>query len=141
MKGKLNHFLAAILLLCMVACNQRLEQTVRAARFSILDSDTACGEPSHRTLEIELLASHPAERAIIRLNGEDMRWDAIAPVLRDIYSVRAEKFVYVRVEPGVSSSDQLELDRLLEGAGTQRLCALDYKAPHKYIDQSVSTSE
>ena len=119
----------------IVRWDQRLRQE---ARFSVLDSDTACGETSYRTLEIELLPSTTGGRAVIQLNGNSSNWDTLETILHDVYLTRAEKFIYLRVGPGVNSLDESEMFHLIERGGVERLCLLDPKAPHKYTERPPS---
>jgi hypothetical protein len=85
------------------------------------------------TLEIELHVPKSPGRALITMNGVGYSWEKISSILRDAYALRKEKFVYLRVEPDVSDSDERAMFYLIEDAGTERLCYLDSKAPHKYI--------
>jgi hypothetical protein len=132
--------LYGLLLLSTIGC-QRFKDARDAAHFSILDSDTACGETSYRTLEIELIAPKTAGRAIVNLNGKNLGWEDLAARLHDLYSVRQEKFVYLTIEPGVNDSLQSEMFHLIERAGTERLCLLDFKSPHKYIKQVIPLAQ
>jgi hypothetical protein len=113
----------------------------QAARFSVLDSDTACGETSYRILEIDLLSSESSKPGPITLNGNVAGWNTIGPTLRDLFSVRQEKFVYVRVGSHVAPSDYSEMSRLIEDAGAERLCLLDSKAPRKYVPQIIGGAQ
>ena len=128
MRANLKCTLYGLLLLSTIGC-QHLKDARDAAHFSVLDSETACGETTYRTLEIELLAPKTAGRAIVNLNGNNSGWEKLATTLHDLYSVRQEKYVYLRVGPDVATSDQSEMFHLIERAGTERLCLLDFKSP------------
>ena len=137
MRTLLKCTLVAILLVCtailalrIARWNQRMKQ---AARFSVLDSDTACGKTASRTLQIDLITPKSAGRAVITLNGESSSWDQIGPALTAILSTRVEKLVYLKSAPGVSSADYSEMSHLIERAGADRLCLLDPNTPRKYI--------
>lgn len=140
MRANLKLPLFGLLLLSTIGC-RRFKEARDAAHFSILDSDTACGETSYRALEIELLARKTAGRATVNLNGRNSSWEDLATRLHDLYSVRKEKYVYFRVEPDVATSDQSEMFHLIERAGTERLCLLDFKAPHKYTTQLIPLAQ
>ena len=144
MRTTLKCTLVAILLVCtwiavvrVVRWDQRLRQ---AAHFSVLDSDTACGKTDSRTLQIDLITPKSAGRALITLNGNNSSWDTIGPTLTGVLSTRMEKFVYVRSDPGVSSSDYSEMSHLIESAGAERLCLLDPIAPRKYVPLIIGRS-
>ena len=120
----------AILVVRIARWNQRLKQQ---ARFSVLDSDTACGKTDYHTLEIEVLVPKPGQRAGIQLNGNSSTWEEMPVILRDVFSVRMEKFIYLRVAPEVDPSDHSDVFHLIEKAGAERLCVLDSNAPRKYV--------
>jgi hypothetical protein len=136
---RLTYRVGTLFLLFTLSCS-RLKQAEQAAHFSILDSETACGETGYRTMEIELLAFKTGERAMIQVNGNGARWDTIEALLHDVYLTRVEKFIYFRVAPGVSSSDESEMFHLIERAGIERLCILDSKTPHKYAKQLIPSA-
>ena len=143
MRTELNT-LVVILLVCtatlvvqMARLHQRLKQ---AARFSVLDSDTACGKTDARTLQIDLITPKSSGRAAITLNGNISSWDTIGPTLTGLFSTRVEKFVYVTSDPGVNSSDYSAMSHLIESAGAERLCLLDSNAPHKYVPLIVGSA-
>jgi hypothetical protein len=140
MRTNLGCKLYVLLLRGTIGC-QRFKDARAAAHFSILDSDTACGETGYHTLEIELLAPKTAGRAIVNLNEKNLGWEALAARLHDLYSVRQEKFVYLRIQPGLNDSDQSEMFHLIEKAGTERLCLLDFKSPHKYTKQVIPLAQ
>lgn len=72
-------------------------------------------------------------RASITLNGTPLSWEHAPTYLNEVYAARKERFAYLRIDPGVSDSDQKEMFRLMEHLATERLCLLDFKAPHKYM--------
>src|SRR5262245_61656742 len=144
MRTTLKCTLVAILLICTATAvvqiarlHQRLKQ---AARFSVLDSDTACGKTDSRTLQIDLIMPKSSGRAAITLNGNTSSWDAIGPTLTGLFSTRAEKFVYVTSAPGVSDSDYSAMSHLIESAGAERLCLLDSHAPRKYVPMIIGNT-
>ena len=136
MRTTLKCTLVAILSVCTVISVVRiarwLQQLKQQARFSVLDSDTSCGKTDHQTLELKVLTAKDSKRATLQLNGNSSNWDEMPAVLNGLFSVRAEKFIYLRVAPDVSSSDESNAFHLIEKAGAERLCLLDFKAPHKY---------
>jgi hypothetical protein len=140
MRTSLRCKLYVLLALSTIGC-QRFKDARNAAHFSILDSDTACGETSYRTLEIELLASKTADRAIVDLNGKNLSWDDLTARLHNLYSVRQEKFVYLRIGPDVNDSEQSRIFHMIERAGTERLCLLDFKSPPKYTKQVIPLAQ
>lgn len=144
MRTTLKCTLVVVLLVCAAIFAVRIarwdQHLKQMARFSVLDSDTACGKTDSRTLQIDLIAPKSAGRAAITLNGNSSSWDAIGPTLTGLFSTRVEKFVYVRSNPGVSSSDYSEMSHLIESAGAERLCLLDYNAPRKYVPLIVGNA-
>ncbi|HEY7403400.1 MAG TPA: hypothetical protein VIB39_07760 [Candidatus Angelobacter sp.] len=92
-------------------------------------------------MEIDLLVSKTGKRAAIRLNGNDSSWDSLSEILRGLFSVRVEKFVYLKSEPGVNSSDESAVSHLIEDAGAERLCIQDFKAPRKYVPQIIGGTQ
>ncbi|MBZ5523170.1 MAG: hypothetical protein LAP21_13110 [Acidobacteriia bacterium] len=54
-------------------------------------------------------------------------------LLRLIFKVRAERYAYMRSEPGVNPGDQADVLRMLESAGVERACILDWHAHDKYV--------
>jgi hypothetical protein len=132
--------LALTLLICTVGCT-RFKEARQAAHFSVLDSDTACGETSGHTLQIDLIGNKSAQRAIVRLNGTNSSWEAIGPTLHDLFSVRTEKFVYVTSDPAVSESDYSAMSLVIEKAGAERLCLIGFTAPRKYVPLIVGGSQ
>jgi hypothetical protein len=144
MRTELKCTLIVILLACtaisvvrIVRLHQRLKQ---AARFSVLDSDTACGKTDTHTLQIDLIMPKSSGRAAIALNGNMSSWDTIGPTLKGLFSTRVDKFVYLRSAAGVSSSDDSEMFHLIESAGAERLCSLDSNAPNKYVPLIVGSA-
>jgi hypothetical protein len=145
MRTTLKCTLVGILLVCTAVLVVRIvrwnQQLTKAARFSVLDSDTACGETGTHTLQIDLIGSKSARRAIVELNGNSSNWETIGPILHDLFSVRTEKFVYVRSDPAVSESDYSAMSHLIEQAGAERLCLIDFKAPRKYVPMIVGGTQ
>jgi hypothetical protein len=144
MQTTLKCTLVVILLVCTATLGVHIvrwhQQLKQAARFSVLDSDTLCGETDVHTLQIDLIMPTSSGRAAITLNGNISSWDTIGPTLKGLFSTRVEKFVYVTSAPGVSSSDDSEIYHLIEAAGAERLCSLDSNAPRKYVPLIVGSA-
>src|SRR5438270_9855149 len=115
MRTSLRCKLYVLLALSTIGC-QRFKDARNDAHFSILDSDTACGETSYRTLEIELVAPKAAGRATVNLNGKSSGWENLAARLHELYSIRKDKYVYLRVGPDVATSDQSQMLHFIERA-------------------------
>ena len=86
--------LGLALLLC-IGC-ERYRETVRAAHFSVLDSDV-CGASSPYTLELELSMHANSARASITLNGTPLSWDNAPAYLNEVYAGREERFAYLQL--------------------------------------------
>ena len=107
----------------------------------MLDSDTACGETDYRTLEVEIRAARTQGRPALTLNGNDSDWSQLPVILHDVLLTRMKRFVYLRIQPHVSSEDQAEMFRMIESAGAERLCVLDSHAQRKYIPQIIGGTQ
>ena len=138
MRRKLKHKMGTILLIGAIGCSRPSKEV---SHFAILESDSACGETTYRTIEIQLLAPQIAGPTILKINEENLSWNDIASRIGDIYKTRIERFAYLRVASGVKPSDRSNILHLLEGAGLERVCLLDFKARHKYVAQPIPSAQ
>jgi biopolymer transport protein ExbD len=119
-----------ILFLFMLGCSHSSKPS---PSLKIIESDTACGETSCRTLEVQLFSSAIGGRAVLKLNGQDIDWDKMQKRLSDIYKTRAERFAYMRTEQSVKPADRQDVFQMLRNAEVQRVCTLATNAPPKYV--------
>ena len=74
-----------ILVLFVIGCSR---PTKEVSHLTILESDTACGETTYRTLEIQLFAPPTPGPTIVQINEGNVSWIDLREGLHDIYLTR-----------------------------------------------------
>jgi hypothetical protein len=120
----------SILFMFILGCSR---STQPSRSLKIIESGTACGEASCRTLEVQLFSSSTGGRALLKLNGENISWDEMQRRFSDIFKTRAEKFAYMRIEHGVKPADRQDVFQMLKKAEVSRVCTLALNAPPRYV--------
>src|SRR5450755_10729 len=77
-------------------------------------------EPSDRTVVVQLLKGS-GDKASLKINQDDVKWEELGGKLNDIFKTRAEKVMFVKADPDLTFNEVAQVIDISHSAGVDKV--------------------
>lgn len=78
-------------------------------------------EIDNKTVVVQVIADPKSEKTKLKINNEDVTWDALGTRMGDIFKERAEKVAFVKGDNDVMFQDVARAIDIMRGAGIDKV--------------------
>ncbi len=78
-------------------------------------------EPTDRTVVVQVLHAGGGQRPALKINQDDVAWEALQARLEEIYKTRAEKVMFVKGDDDINFADVAQVIDIAHAAGVDKV--------------------
>ena len=78
-------------------------------------------EPTDRTVVVQVLHAGGGQKPALKINQDDVSWEALQGRLEEIYKTRAEKVMFVKGDSDIEFSDVANVIDIAHAAGVDKV--------------------
>ncbi|MGH9581197.1 MAG: ExbD/TolR family protein, partial [Terriglobales bacterium] len=78
-------------------------------------------DPVDRTIVVQVIHAAGSERPLLKINQDEVTWEALKQRLEDIYKTRAERVMFVKGEDEIEFADVAQVIDIAHAAGVEKV--------------------